>query len=154
MRRFFLTALLSLAFAFSGLNAQNASTRLQRQHDVSKFMKAHLSSSIEMIARALEDRQFNMRLSALQTTRQLEQLFPEESFSRLVQPLIKIINDNDIETEARVLAAITLDQLHSDEGDEAIFQAAKNCENPTMKNFCRAITRVTEESFANVSQVK
>ncbi|MGE5352111.1 MAG: hypothetical protein ACM3S2_02695 [Ignavibacteriales bacterium] len=154
MKRFFLSALLCLAFAFSSINAQNAATRLQKQHDVTKFMKAHLSSSIEMIARALEDRQYNMRLSALQTTRQLEQLFPEESFSLLVQPLVNIINDNKIETETRVLAAITLDQLHSDKGDEAIFQAAQNCDNLTMKNLCRAITRVTEENFANVSQDK
>lgn len=154
MRHIFLAILLALAFAFTSLNAQNANTRLQKQHDVTKFMKAHLSSSIEMIARALEDKQYNMRLSALQTTRQLEQLFPEESFSRLIQPLITIVNNSGLETETRVLAAITLDQLHSDKGDAAIFMAAQNCDDATIKNLCQAITRVPDVTFQSAAEIK
>ncbi|HEX2867426.1 MAG TPA: hypothetical protein VHO03_10310 [Ignavibacteriales bacterium] len=154
MRYTFLSLLAALTLAFTSINAQTASSRVQKQHNVTRFMKTHLSSSIEMIARALENRQYNMRLSALQTTRQLEQLFPEESFSRLIQPLIAIINDSNLETETRALAAITLDQLHSDKGDAAIFTAAENCEDLIIKNLCRAITRVSDGTFVNASEVK
>lgn len=153
MRHILLAILLTAAFAFTSLNAQSANTRLLKPN-VTKFMKAHLSSSIEMTARALEDKQYNMKPSALQTIRQLEQLFPEESFSRLIQPLISIINDNSIETETRVLAAVTLDQLHSDAGDAAIFRVAQTCENSTLKGLCQAITRVTDDSFLNAAQIK
>jgi len=154
MRHILIAVLLATAFAFASLNAQNANTRLQKQHNVSKFVKAHLTSSIEMTARALEDKQYNMKLSALQTIRQLEQLFPEESFSRLVQPLVTIINDKNTETETRVLAAVTLDQLHSDMGDEAIFMAGKTSENSTLKGFCQAITRVNDENILDAAQIK
>ncbi|MGE5432841.1 MAG: hypothetical protein ACM3QX_17295 [Syntrophomonadaceae bacterium] len=154
MRHVFLAALLAAAFAFTSLNAQNATSRLQKQHEVSKFVKNHLPSSIEMINKALENKQYNMKLSALQTIRQLEQLFPEESFSSLIQPLITIVNDNNVETETRALAAITLDQLHSDKGDEALFLVGQNCDDATIKNLCRAISRVTDDTFVNASQIR
>lgn len=154
MKQFFLAVLLATALAVTSLNAQSAPSRIQKQHDVTRFMKAHLNSSIEMLNRALANKQYNMKLSALQTIRQLEQLFPEESFSNLIDPLITIVNDNNIETETRALAAITLDQLHSDKGDEALFLVGQNCENTTIKNLCRAISRVTEDTFVNASQIK
>lgn len=154
MRHILFAILLTAALAFTSINAQSTSTRLQKQHDVTKFMKAHLTSSIEMLNRALENKQYNMKLSALQTIRQLEQIFPEESFSSLIEPLITVINDNGIETETRALAAITLDQLHSDKGDEALFLVGQNCQNRTIKNLCQAITRVTEDTFVNASQVR
>ncbi|MCU7497450.1 MAG: hypothetical protein HF314_17765 [Ignavibacteria bacterium] len=154
MRHIFLAILLFTAFAFTGLEAQDANSRFQKQHNITTFMKSHLTSSIEMTARALENKEFNMKVSALQTIRQLEQLFPEESFSRLIEPLATIINDKNTETETRILAAITLDQLHTDKGDEAIFLIGQNCENSTVKNLCQAITRIPDDTFINASQVK
>lgn len=154
MRYIYILVMLFTFAALANVEAQGSNSRLQKQHNVTRFMKDHLASSIEMTARALEDKQYNMRLSALQTIRELEQLFPEESFSRLVKPLISIINDKNLEPESRVLAAITLDMLHSETGDAAIFMAGEKCDNPTLKNVCQAITRFSADNFPKSAQLK
>ncbi|MGE5682076.1 MAG: hypothetical protein ACM34K_14505 [Bacillota bacterium] len=150
---YILLALISIT-AFTTIDAQNSKTRYQKQHNVTDFMKTHLKTSIEMTNRAMENKESKMQNSAIQTLRELQQLFPDESFDSLVQPLITIINDKNMEVETRILAAITLDQLHSETGDDAIFRVSKSCENATLRNVCLGVTKMQDENFPRTADIK
>ncbi|MGE5681214.1 MAG: hypothetical protein ACM34K_10095 [Bacillota bacterium] len=154
MKRIHILILLVTALAFTTVSAQYSQTRFQKQHNVTKFMKAHFNSSVEMMIRALENKESNLQLSAIQTIRELEQLFPEDPFDALIKPLVKLIQNESAEPEARILAIVTLDLLHSNVGDAAIFHTGKNTTNPVIRNICMAITKLTDENYFSAAQVK
>jgi hypothetical protein len=118
--------------------AQNRPTRFSKQHN-SDFVKQHLDQSVQMILRALQNQNQDYVSSAVQTVREIEQAFPDESFTSFISPLSNILKDENSETSTRVLSAIALDELHSDTGDQAIYAVAKNTSNQTVKDICTAL---------------
>jgi hypothetical protein len=91
--------------------------------------------------------------SSVQTIRELEQAFPDEAFSTFVDPLSKIVRGENYETQARILSALALDELHSDIGDKAIYEMAKNTSNQSVKDICTALAiesfKANEKSFSS-----
>ena len=80
-----------------------------------------------------------MVASAAQTGRELEWEFPDESFSGLVIPLMRIVRDESAAEEARILAVLALDGMHSDTGDAAIKTVAGSSSCKTMQDLCKAL---------------
>ena len=132
---FSFVAILFLSVASS---AQSRPTRFSEQHK-SHFLKEHLNQTEEMLLQSMESNNTNMVSSSVQTIRELEQAFPDEAFSSFIEPLSKIVQDENSDTHTRVLSAIALDELHSDLGDKAIYQVAKNTSNQSVKDICSAL---------------
>lgn len=127
------------AVLFTALGyAQSRPTRFSKQHN-SYFVREHLDQSVQMILQALQNQNPSNVSSAVQTIREIEQVFPDEPFTSFISPLGNILKNENSETSTRVLSAVALDELHSDAGDQIIFEVAKNTTNPTVKNICTAL---------------
>jgi uncharacterized membrane-anchored protein YjiN (DUF445 family) len=130
MRRLFLFFVIVLMIATNAVQAQDVNTRFQKQH-----MKQTEAS----IVNALNNESAGVQVTAVQTLRQLEWTFPDEEFKSTISPLIRIVKDEKGDTQARILAAIALDGLHSDVGDEAITWTAKSSSNKSVQELCAAL---------------
>jgi hypothetical protein len=93
-----------------------------------------------MILKSLESDNIGILSSSAQTVRQLEMIFPENPFSSLLDPLMKIVKDENGDTQVRILSALALDGLHSTRGDKAIYGVAKNTKNKSVKDVCIALS--------------
>jgi len=133
----FLTLLFILVSALSF--AQDRPTRYEEQHN-SEYLKKNLKTIEKMLIKHLQNDSTNSKLSAVQTLRQLEQIFPTYSFKSFIEPLNNIVKNEELETQLRITAAITLDELHSDIGDKTIFEVSKNSTNESVRNICTAIS--------------
>ncbi len=148
MKRLFMLIMLISAILLTTVNAQDQVTRFEKQHH-SIFIKSNLKQTEEMILKNIQDNNIDMLASSAQTIRQLEQIFPENNFSSLLDPLIKIVQDEKSDTQVRLLSALALDGLHSNKGDKAIFDVAKTTKNNSVKDVCKALS---VESFNKASR--
>ncbi len=143
MKNQILTFVLSIALLFfftSTLTfSQKRAVRYLKQHN-SPFVKANLEKTEKMLLKAIANDSSNMKLSAVQSMRQIEQIFPDEAFNSFIEPLIEIIKDENNGTQLRITAAIVLDELHSDLGDKAIYELSKNCPDESIKNISTALS--------------
>jgi hypothetical protein len=130
--------LISTMFLTS-VNAQDQATRFEKQHH-SQYVKSNLKQTEEMILTSLNSDNIGILASTAQTIRQLEQIFPENTFSSLLDPLMKIVQDEKGDTQVRILSALALDNLHSDKGDKAIYGVAKNTKNKSVQDVCIALS--------------
>jgi hypothetical protein len=138
MPRFFSSLLLWLFFLAVSIQAQSDITRFQKQHRTN-FNKKNLKSMQEMLVKSLESGNSSMVASATQTLRELLQIFPEESFSSLLDPLINIMMDENSTTSARILALFAIESLHSDAGDAAIKNLQNSTTTETLREICDAM---------------
>ncbi len=120
-------------------NAQDSSSRFEKQHHI-KYLKSHLSEIEKNILKSFESDRPGILASSAMTVRQLEQIFPEENFSSFIEPLVKIVQDENAETQARLLSALALDLLHSDKGDVTIQYTAKYTSNNSVKDLCNCLS--------------
>ena len=136
----FVFLILFFSFCFVAISfAQERTSRFKKQHDT-YFVREHLETTENMLLQQLQDNKTNSKLSAVQTIRQLEEVFPTISFSLFIEPLSNIVKNEDSDTQLRIISAIALDELHSDIGDQAIYDMAKNSTNESVKNVCTAIS--------------
>ena len=101
-----------------------------------RFVSATIEQSEQSLKAALEAPSSGLQLTAANTARQLKKLLPNEEFSSLVIPLMRIVKDENAETSARIVAAIALAGLHRAKGDFAISRTAEFTNNPRVKNIC------------------
>jgi hypothetical protein len=137
-----LVIILSMIIAFflvSTLSySQEKPVRFLKQHK-SAIVKDQLETTEGMIGKALGNDSTDMKISAVQTIRELEEIFPTEPFNSFIEPLCSIIRDEKSGTHLRILSALALDELHSDLGDKAIFEVSKNAADESVKNVCIAL---------------
>ncbi len=76
----------------------------------------------------------------MQTLRELELIFPEESFEKMLEPLIKIVKNENAEDATRILALFALENLHSDIGDTTIMELKNSTSNKTIREICAAMS--------------
>ena len=139
MKHLFMLIMLISAMLLTTTNAQDQSTRFEKQHH-SKFVKSNLKQTEEMILKNLQSDNIDMLASSAQTIRELELIFPENTFSSLLDPLMKIIQDENGDTQVRLLSALALDGLHSNKGDKAIYDIAKTTKNNSVKDICTSLS--------------
>jgi hypothetical protein len=139
MKNLFAFIMLITVMLLTTVNAQDQSTLFEKQHH-SKFVKSNLKQTEKMILKSLESDNIGILSSSAQTVRQLEMIFPENPFSSLLDPLMKIVKDENGDTQVRILSALALDGLHSNRGDKAIYGVAKNTKNKSVKDVCIALS--------------
>jgi HEAT repeat protein len=131
MKALFILILSALLITSATVYAQDSSTRFKKQH--MKLTEASLVLALN------NSESIGVQTSAAQTIRQLEWTFPEEPFNSLLSPLIRIVKDENAETQLRLLAALALDGLHEDNGDAAIESVAKSSGNKSVQELCSAL---------------
>lgn len=145
----FLTLVLFLGA--TGL-AQTSTSRVEKQHKATAFIKAHLTQTEDHILRALNSPFPDEGLqSPLQTVRDLEQLFPAYSFEKFIIPLENILKNDQVDPTSRMLAALALDELHSDAGDDIITATAIKSDNVGVQTLCKALLAKAKSSHRNIS---
>ena len=116
MTRTFLSMVLGMILFAITIQAHNDISRFQKHHN-SKFNKKNLKGTQEMLIKSLESSNPQMIASAAQTVRELQQIFPNENFDIMLDPLTKIVKDENGETSSRILSLFALESFHSDIGD-------------------------------------
>ena len=138
MIRVIFFSLITILIFSATIPAQSKPTRFSKQHN-SHFLKEHLDKTEAMLIQSLQSNDANMVSSSVQTIRELEQVFPEETFGSFIDPLSSIVQNENFDTHSRILSALALDELHSDKGDKAIYEMAKNTSNQSVKDICAAL---------------
>ena len=121
-----------------------STSRLERQHRfglnrASHFQKARLKQIEDSLVQVLDPQWHGNQQAAIQTLRFLEQQFPTYPFAAMIEPLAKIIKNEDADPVARRLAALALDELHSDAGDAVIEEVALSCDDKGLQTLCNAL---------------
>ena len=80
-----------------------------------------------------------MQAQAVQTIRDLEQMFPKYSFKASLEPLTAKLKDEKADGTVRMLAALAMDELHSDAGDAVIWNVAGSTQNKALEMLCNAL---------------
>ncbi len=136
-----LAILLALLVCSASAQAQkgDATSRYDRQHKKVSHLKKQLKQTEESIKESLEGDNPGNQRSALQTLRDLEHLFPEYSFSDLLPSLEDFLKNENADPVARKLAALALDELHSDAGDAVIRDVAESSDDKGLQALCEAL---------------
>jgi hypothetical protein len=133
-------AIILLVTASSVYAEDGASTsRLVRQHKLSSFQKQHMKHTEESIYAGIVGESVPGQQSAIQTLREMEQIVPDYPFSSLVIPLAGKLKDEKADPIVRKLAALALDELHSDAGDKVISDVADRSDDAGLKSLCQAL---------------
>ena len=88
------------------------------------------------IVNALQSDIPGMQADAAQLVRDLRSLRPEQPFADCVIPLMAIVKNEDVDSGARILAALALDQLESPMGHFTISRMASFTSDPRLKHVC------------------
>ncbi len=80
-------------------------------------------------------------IGGAQTTREMKKAVPTHDFSKLIISLMRIVKDDKSDRAARILAALTLDELNSERGNFAISREAEYSTDPIFKAFCSSLTK-------------
>ncbi len=141
MKQTLLSLTLALIVLYTVVPAQESksTTRFEKQHKPTRFMKERLKQSEASILQALQGKSVNAQQTALQTLRDLERLFPEYPFVSVLIPLETLLKDENADPVARRLAALALDELHSDAGDAVIKAVGNECDDKGLQNLCNAL---------------
>lgn len=130
---------LSLAIVYTALQAQDPTTRLEKQHGPSRFQQTLLPRAEATLILSLDSTWQGDQRSALHTARYLEQLFPSYPFASWIKPMGRILKDEKADPVARRLAALALDDLHSDAADAIIKAVSITCEDKGLQTLCIAL---------------
>jgi hypothetical protein len=129
-----------MLFAVSLQAQESKSTkRIERQHTYTQFQKSQMKSSEASLLAAMNSESVGLQQSAIQSLRDLEQLAPEYPFSTLIGPLEQKLKNEQADQTVRMLAALALDELHSDAGDAVIKSMAEKSENKSVLDLCNAL---------------
>ena len=99
-----------------------------------------LGQTKQSLVMALESSSPGLQATAAQTVRELKSLIPDDPFTCMVIPLMRIVKDEDAAVEARILAALALHELNSGKGDFAIKEEAKHSGVSRFQYICAALT--------------
>lgn len=136
-----LSAILLVMFAVTVQAQETGSTlRLEKQNKSSAAaMKPRLAEYETNILKTLESGNATMQAQALQTLRELEQFFPAYSFAKMLVPVEAKLKDENTDPIVRHLAALALDELHSDAGDAVIREVAASSGDKGLQTMCNAL---------------
>jgi len=116
--------------------------------------EVRLEQTKKSLVMALESSSPGLQATAAQTVRELKALIPDDPFTCLVIPLMRIVKDEDAVVEARILAALALYELRSEKGDFAIKAEAAHTDNMRFQHICAALAaeRAKEVQLAQTGE--
>lgn len=138
MTRTILLSGLALLLLAAGVQAQEtmSATRIEAQHKPPSSMTAHVSQYETNLVKMLDNENVTVQAQAVQTIRDLEQMFPKYAFKLSLAPLEKKLKDENADVTVRLLSALALDELHSDAGDAVIKDMANASPNKGLQALC------------------
>ena len=141
MKRNLLLSAIALVVFVTALQAQEtkSTTRFETQHKFSSSMAKRVPEYETNLLKTFETGNPTMQAQAVQAMRDLEQLAPQYSFESLIDPLGKALKDEKTDRIVRRLAALALDELHSDAGDAVIKDVASSCDDKGLQTLCQAL---------------
>ncbi len=141
MRRAGMILVVAFVLACMPASAQEkgSTKRIELQHKLTYFQKEHMKESEESLLQAIQSNSIELQQSGIQAVRELEQLDPVYPFTLLVGPLSEKLKDENADGTVRMLAALALDELHSDAGDDVIRSVAQVSADTGLKNLCNAL---------------
>jgi hypothetical protein len=141
MKRPLLSLIAGLIVLYTMAPAQEnrSTTRFEKQHKPTHFTKDHLPQIEANLVAALATSSVETQRGEIQTLRDLEQLFPEYPFASTITPLETMLKDETSDPIVRKLAALALDELHSDAGDAVIKEVASMCDDTGLQSLCQAL---------------
>jgi hypothetical protein len=142
MKKLFLAlSVLVLLFCASTVRAQDnlSVTRIQVQHRVPESLKTDVAQHEQNLLKKLASDNPTAQAQAVQTLRDLEQIFPVYPFEASIAPLGAKLRDEHADKIVRRLAALALDQLHSEAGDAAISDIASFSQDEGLQTLCTAL---------------
>ena len=141
MKRMLVVSAIALMMCASALQAQDSlsTTRIEAQHKATRSLGKRLAQSEETLLSGLKSENPIVQAQALQTIRDLEQLFPKYPFKASLAPLAAKLKDENADGVVRLLAALVLDELHSEAGDAVIADVASSSQDKGLQNLCKAL---------------
>jgi hypothetical protein len=141
MKRMLFVSVLALMVSATIAQAQEglSTTRIQVQHKLSDSMRTGVAKHEENLLRNLESGNPTVQAQAVQTIRDLEQIFPDYPFKASLAPLGAKLKDEHADGVVRRLAALALDELHSEAGDALIGEVAFYSQDEGLQTLCKAL---------------
>lgn len=141
MKRLLVSSAIAIVVLAASLQAQESAstTRIEAQHKPSSLMLKQLPQHEENLLKTLASDNPTMQAQAVQTIRDLEQMFPKYPFKSSLEPLAKKLKDENTDGIVRRLAALALDELHSDAGDVVIKDVAGSTQDKGLAMLCNAL---------------
>jgi hypothetical protein len=116
-----------------------STSRVEQQHKYTHFQKGQMKQSEASLLAAIESPSTGLQQTAIQSMRDLEQMDTAYPFSSLIGPLSEKLKNEKADKVVRMLAALALDELHSDAGDAAIRSVAENSTDTGLQTLCQAL---------------
>jgi hypothetical protein len=141
MKRLLFVSAMALMVSATTVQGQEArsTTRIEAQHKPPSSMEKRLPEYEVNLLKTLGSQNPTVQAQAVQTIRDLEQMFPRYAFNALLSPLEAKLKDEKADTMVRHLAALALDELHSDAGDAVIREVASACQDKGVQTLCKAL---------------
>jgi hypothetical protein len=141
MKRVLISVTVAIALLCSVLPAQETKsiTRLEKQHGPSRFQSRQLKQTEEGLLSTISGSLEGGQQMAIQTLRDLEQLFPAYPFAASIKPLETVLKNEASDPISRRLAVLALDELHSDAADSIIRDVAGACDDKGLQTLCNAL---------------
>ncbi len=102
-------------------------------------MKQHLRGTEAVLVDALKTKPPAVQRGILQHIRFLEWAYPDEEFGSFLEPLSTLLKDEHADLQARMLAALALEALHSASGDAAIKEVAGESTESCLQQLCSGL---------------
>lgn len=102
-------------------------------------MEKNLAQYEANLLKTLDNENPAVQAQAVQAMRDLEQMFPKHPFKSFIEPLGKKLKDENADAIVRTLAALALDELHSDAGDAVIASIGDSSQDKCLQTLCKAL---------------
>jgi chorismate-pyruvate lyase len=141
MKRMLFVSAMALMVCAISVQAQDSisTTRVELQHEATRSMGKRLAQHEQNLLKSLENENPVVQAQAVQTIRELEQMFPKYPFSASLAPLGAKLKDEKADGVVRRLAALALDEHHSDAGDAIIRDVATSTQDVGLQTLCNAL---------------
>ena len=105
-----------------------------------RFTEEKLKRIEKNLVLAIESSSPSLQASAALVLKQVKTNVPEYGFTSAIIPLMRILKDEQRETNVRIAAALSLQDLKSERGDFAIQRTAQFADNVRLKHICSWLT--------------
>jgi len=141
MKRLLFMSAIALIVCATALQAQESvsTTRIQTQHKATSSMGKRLAEYEANLLKTLEVGNPAAQAQSVQAIRELEQMYPNYPFAASLAPLEAKLKDENADRIVRRLAALALDELHSDAGDAVVKDVASTSKDKGLQSLCEAL---------------
>jgi hypothetical protein len=105
------------------------------------YSQAQVDQIEKCIVKGLKSNETTQQVDAAMTLHRVREVVPAHDWDRCIIPLMDILNGEDHQPSARLLAAMVLHELHTERGDFAISRNALFTDDARVKRYCTILTR-------------